>query len=110
MIDEADEAMPGLAGPGSSSPKRNKRESSSSVENHPSSPAKKKRKPGPLPKHISLTNRPSTPPLPPPSPSPSDTQSNGDEPELISIANNKKSVQGLLQVGYISVYPYLILT
>ena len=101
MIDEADEAMPGLS-PGSSSPKRNKREASSSAESMPSSPAKKKRKPGPLPKHISLTNRPSTPPLPPPSPTPSSSgsQANGaDEPELVSIVNKKSatSVQALLQ-------------
>jgi len=95
MIDEADEAMPGMM---ANSPKRNKREAGEAL----SSPARKKRKPGPLSPHISLSNRPSTPTLSDISDSEmSDTESvcsNGDDDELISIAKNHQTTPKVRQL------------
>lgn len=94
MIDEADEAMPGMAvgAAGGSSPKRSKREAS---EQLPNSPARKKRKPGPLPKHITLSNRPTTPPITTPPPTP--PVSNGDSSESFDLVKKDKAKHSNLQ-------------
>ena len=101
MIDEADESMPGMAVAGGSSSKR-KREASESLPNPPA--RKRQRKPGPLPKHISLANRPTTPPITlstPTSTPPSTPDSRDEEPELASLPNNSKEtlLRSLLTVS-----------